>query len=117
MGFSELSLLKHWQDINNLELFWKTRETGLLSRWEAWLLRRHNVLKQKFYPLFAEFAARAQKPHRNATSGLSLVVSVLEWLWDWDVQFPLISAGQEHLNLWDHFARKMSILHFPVINT
>lgn len=75
------------------------------------------MLEQKFYPLFAEFAARAQKPHGKDLSGQSLVVSVLQWLWDWDVQFPLISARQEHLNLRDHFARKMSILHFPVINT
>lgn len=112
MGFSELSLLKHWQDINNLELFWKTRETGLLSYWKVWLLRRHNVWKQKFYPLFAEFAV-----HGNDIPGLSLSVSVLERLWDWDVQFPVILARQKHLNLWDNFARKGSILHFPVINT
>lgn len=72
-------------------------------------------MKQKIYPLFAEFAICAQKPHENDTSGLSLFV--LEWLWDWDVQFPLISARQEHLNLWDNFAREMSILHFPVTNT
>lgn len=72
---------------------------------------------KQIYPLFTEFAARVQKPHESDTSGLSLVVPVLAWLWDLDVQFPLISARQEHLDLWDNFARKISILHFLVINT
>lgn len=47
----------------------------------------------------------------NDTSGLSLVV--LEWLWDWDMQFPLISARQEHLNLWDNFTWKNEHIAFP----
>lgn len=62
-GLRQLSL-QHWQHTNNPRLFWKTRQTGLLSCWKPWLLSWRSVLKLKFCPVFAALwlSACAQNP-------------------------------------------------------
>lgn len=109
MRRSKLSLLKHWQYINNLSLFWKTRQTGLLSHWRPWLLRRHNMFKHKFYPLFVVlwFSACFTDVFLLLCFWLP-VVFVVRGLLDWHRKFLLIRARQEYLNLGKNVPRTVA---------